>query len=138
MFALDVGKGAAAAWLGSVAGGPAGGLAAGAAAVAGHAVSPWVGGRGGKALATTFGAGLPLYPVGAVAGGVVLLLMYLLVRRATPAALAALAVYPLVAAAAHAFAGGRTPDAVAVAAGVAAIAVISGARHVVALRRERY
>jgi len=61
---LDAGKGAAAAWLG-LAGGGGSGLAAasGAAAVVGHVFPVWLGFKGGKGVATTFGAFAVLAPL---------------------------------------------------------------------------
>ncbi len=95
VLVLDIGKGALATFLGmqmAVMTGQDGvaallpALAAGFGAVLGHAFSPYVGFRGGKALATTFGVSLPLYPyVGLFALGL-LLSLYLLTRRMEVAA----------------------------------------------------
>ncbi len=101
---VDVGKGALATVLGAtiarLAELPAGPalavtLAAGAGAVAGHAWSVYVGFRGGKGLATLFGASLPLYPLGGLAGIALVLALLLMTRRWVLATVVTLALYPL-------------------------------------------
>jgi acyl phosphate:glycerol-3-phosphate acyltransferase len=102
---VDVGKGALATALGQAmahvvelppSAALAVALAAGVGAVAGHAWSVYVGFRGGKGLATLFGASLPLYPWGGVAGVVLVLALLLLTRRWLLATVVTLALYPLV------------------------------------------
>jgi acyl phosphate:glycerol-3-phosphate acyltransferase len=107
VLAADVGKGAAAAGIGwgmaaLAGGGPFAGLvlalAAGVGAVLGHAWSAFVGFRGGKALATAFGAALPAYPITGLAMAVLLIALTLLLRpRHTLAAALAVLLYPVVA-----------------------------------------
>ncbi len=75
-------------------------LVAGFGAVLGHAFSPWTHFRGGKAIATTFGVSLPLYPIAGVYYLALIVALYLLTRTFSPGAgvagaIAAL-VYPLV------------------------------------------
>lgn len=101
VLVVDVAKGAAAAllggWMFEAAGAVdplTGRLVGGVGAVLGHAWSPYVRFRGGKALAAILGASLPVAPF---AGGLTLLLLlalYLLSRRITFAAVASLALYP--------------------------------------------
>jgi acyl phosphate:glycerol-3-phosphate acyltransferase len=86
-------------------------LAAGAAAVIGHTASLFVGGRGGKGLATILGISLPLYPAGGALGLLLLIALTLLTRRPNAAAVAALLAYPWVVALA-ASAGGATQESV--------------------------
>ncbi len=72
-FALDVGKGAAAVWCARRLGaGPGGQVSAGLAAMVGHSWPAFAGFRGGKSVATAFGAMLAISPevsACAVAGG---------------------------------------------------------------------
>lgn len=146
VFAADVGKGSLAALLGggmaAVAGlAPAAGeamaLSAGVGAVAGHAWSPYVRFRGGKALATAFGAALPVYPLPAVYAVVLLLGLTLITRRTTASALAALAAYPPLTVWTLEGAGWARERIFAVVTAVTAIAAIGALRHVLASRRER-
>src|SRR5690606_41037341 len=106
---VDVGKGALATYLGMLmaevsgradAGALLPALAAGFGAVLGHGFSPWAHFRGGKAIATTFGVSLPLYPIAGLYYLALIVAVYLLTRRFSPGAgvagaVAAL-VYPLV------------------------------------------
>ncbi|HEX7004442.1 MAG TPA: glycerol-3-phosphate acyltransferase [Trueperaceae bacterium] len=71
-------------------------LAAGSGAVAGHAWSAFAGLRGGKALATTLGVALPVYPVAALYTLLLLIALVLITRRTTLSALVAIAAYPAV------------------------------------------
>ena len=78
VYLLDAGKGAFAAWIGSAAGLLAGVLC-GAAGILGHCFTPFLGGRGGKGVATATGALVVLdWRVTAIALGV-----FFLVRQAT-------------------------------------------------------
>jgi len=104
VLAADIAKGALAALLGLAMGGLLGtspdgatalALIAGVAAVVGHAWSPYVGFRGGKSLATAFGASLPVYLWGGLAGLVMIVALALIFRRAEPATWLTLLVYPL-------------------------------------------
>jgi acyl phosphate:glycerol-3-phosphate acyltransferase len=102
VLAFDVGKGALAAGLGWTMGAAVGNVAAatalalgaGVAAVVGHAWSPFVGFRGGKALATAFGASLPVYPWGGLAALTLLVALVLLLRRVGLATFLTLIAYP--------------------------------------------
>ncbi len=134
VFAADVAKGALATAAGmamarTVALEPgaalATALAAGLGAVVGHAWSVFVGFKGGKALATIFGASLPLYPFGGLAGLVLIVSLTLLTRRATAAAIATLVLYPLVVALAALRGGADTDTAFALFTGTAPLAAIA-------------
>ncbi len=103
VFLADVGKGAAATAaalaMADVVGLTDGqrltaALVAGVGAVVGHGWSVFAGWRGGKALATIFGASLPLYPWGGLAGLALIVALTLLTRRATVAAIVTLVAYP--------------------------------------------
>ncbi len=135
---VDVGKGALATVLGQaiarVAEVPPGAalgvaLAAGAGAVAGHAWSVYVGFRGGKGLATLFGASLPLYPWGGVAGIVLVLSLLLLTRRWVLATVVTLALYPLVVALVALRTGATLDTAFTLFTWTLPLAVISLAKH---------
>lgn len=96
---LDVLKGVLAVALGEgVAGTPLGGLAGGVGAVWGHAFSPWLLFRGGKALATATGVLLSVDPRLFLAGVVLFALLFALSRRPYRAALAVALALPLLAA----------------------------------------
>ena len=138
MFAADVGKGALATAAGmamarAVALEPgialAAALAAGLGAVVGHAWSVFVRFQGGKALATIFGVSLPLYPLGGLAGLVLLVALALITRRPTWASIATLALYPLVVALAALRGGADTDTAFALFTGTVPLAAISIAKH---------
>ncbi len=106
VLVVDVSKGAAAAALGAAMGHALGGQGgvplalasiSGVAAVAGHAWSPYVRFRGGKSLATAFGASLPVYPWGGVAALVLIVALLLIFRREPPATRVTIVLYaPLV------------------------------------------
>ena len=103
---IDLGKGALASYAGLLMAQLAGAegvaglalpLAASLGAVLGHAYSPYVGFRGGKALATALGTTLPLYPLlGAYSLGILLALL-LIVRRVAWASVLTMAAAPVVA-----------------------------------------
>ncbi len=106
VLAIDIGKGALASWLGSVMGAAVGAgapadavlalsLSAGVAAVIGHAWSPYVRLRGGKALAVAFGATLPVFPWGGLAALTLLIALVLILRRVGPATLLTVVSFPL-------------------------------------------
>ncbi len=103
VFALDVGKGALVTFLGlqmAAATGAVGlqglafPLAAGIGAVAGHAWSPYVRFRGGKALATTLGLSLPLYPLGGFYGLILITALALILKRTVLASILTMVFYP--------------------------------------------
>ena len=97
---LDGAKGAAAVLLARWLGGDAGALAAaGLAAVLGHMFPVWLGFRGGKGVATGFGVLLATMPLVGAAALATWLVMALVGRISSLAALVAFAVAPLVAAA---------------------------------------
>lgn len=104
VLAVDVAKGSAAVLLGlamanavgaSAAASLALGSSAGVAAIVGHAWSPYVGFRGGKALATGFGTTVPLFPWGGLAGLTLLVALVLILRRVTLATILTLLAFPL-------------------------------------------
>lgn len=98
---LDLFKGALAVAAGEAAlgGDPLGGLAGGVGAVWGHAFSPWLLFRGGKALATAAGALLAVDPHLLLAAFLLLAFLALAFRRPHRAALAVALALPLLAAA---------------------------------------
>ncbi|MEX2543447.1 MAG: glycerol-3-phosphate acyltransferase [Trueperaceae bacterium] len=71
-------------------------MAAGVSAVAGHAWSVFAGFRGGKALATTLGVALPVYPLGGLYTLLLLVALVLLTRRVTLSSLLTMGLYPFV------------------------------------------
>ncbi len=91
---LDLGKGALATYLGSFFSKEAA-LSAGLGVVLGHLWSPYVGFKGGKALSTTFGASLILYPFASLIIFTILMLSILLTRSAAKGTLLASPFYPL-------------------------------------------
>ncbi len=137
VFTLDVGKGAVAALLGAWMGGEAGlpavlptALAAGVGAVAGHAWSPYVRFRGGKALATAFGAVLPVAPWAGLAALTLLIALVLLLRRATVASVVALLAYPLLTGATLLRIGWPREDVFAAVTAAGLVTAISLTKHV--------
>ena len=145
VLVVDVGKGAAATALGlwmarSLAVDPTAGLAlallAGIGAVLGHAWSPYARFRGGKALATMFGASLPLYPLGGAYGLVLLLALVLVLRRVTLASVLTLGLYPFVVLAAALRLGATQDVGFALFTGVVPLAAVSALKHVLAWRRQ--
>lgn len=143
VLALDAGKGAGATLLGTAMGdlaqrpGEPLGLAAGVGAVVGHAWSPYVGFRGGKALAPAFGVALPIYPWAALYTLLLLVALVLLLRRPGAASVLALVAYPVVTALVLEGAGWPRERVFAVVSAVALIALASIVRHLIAWRRER-
>lgn len=97
---LDVGKGALASYVGLTLSSettllPA--LLAGVGAVAGHAWPVYLGFRGGgKALATTLGTTLPLYPLVGLLGLALMIGLTLALKRSTLAAVVTVILYPLI------------------------------------------
>ncbi|MDZ7707949.1 MAG: glycerol-3-phosphate acyltransferase [Trueperaceae bacterium] len=141
VLVLDLGKGALAAAIGirmAVAAGIADplamALAGGVGAVIGHAWSPYVRFRGGKALATAFGATLPIVPWAGGAGVVLLIALTLIVRNATVASVATLTLYPFLTGAVLTRLGWPREDAFAAATAAAAIAIVSIVKHLRARR----
>ena len=135
---MDVAKGVAAGALGLVLGGEVAGVAAGVAAgcgaVAGHAWSPFVGFRGGKALSTALGVALPIYPLVGL-GGLALLVAFMVTFRRTPLApVFAIALYPFLAVLVLMVRGEGAPRVMTVVCGVIIISGISAAKHLRALR----
>jgi glycerol-3-phosphate acyltransferase PlsY len=142
VFALDVGKGAAAVaigrWMGDVSGlvdplVPA--LAAAVGAVVGHGWSPYARFRGGKGLAAAFGATLPIVPLGGLAALTLLVGLILLTRRSEASALIALVALPFLTGTVVVRQGGAMEDAFAVGTGMALVAAVSIVKHVQAYRR---
>lgn len=97
-FAGDVGKGVVAAALGWAIGGHGLGLACGVAAVVGHIAPVTRGLKGGKGVATAAGMVLVLYPLLALLGAVVFVVVLLGFRIVSVASMAAVVVDPLAAA----------------------------------------
>lgn len=144
VFVGDVGKGALATlaglWMAGATGAPplagvALPLASGIGAVVGHAWSPYLKFRGGKALATMFGVSLPLYPLGGAYGLVLLVALVLLLRRTTVASIATLAVYPFLVLLTLLRQGLPGPVVFAVFTGVVPLAIVAIVKHLLALRR---
>jgi len=85
----DVAKGAIAAWLGHAVGGPVLAALGGLAAVAGHNWSIFLGGRGGRGVATSAGAVLALAPWVAVSAVAVWAVTVLATRYVSVGSIAA-------------------------------------------------
>ncbi len=92
---LDGAKGAVVVLLGLHFLGPNAALAAGAGAVAGHMFPPWLGFRGGKGVATTFGVLLALDWMAGLAALVTWAAVAALVRISSLSAIIAMAACPL-------------------------------------------
>jgi acyl phosphate:glycerol-3-phosphate acyltransferase len=123
---LDGGKGAVAVFLGWHFAGPVPALAAGLGAVLGHLFPVWLSFRGGKGVATGLGVLLAAaWPVGAIACATWLLVAVVL-RISSAAALAAYAAAPIAAA----FLSGRGVVVLAL-----AVAALVFARHHANIRR---
>jgi acyl phosphate:glycerol-3-phosphate acyltransferase len=76
-------------------------IACALAAVVGHVFPAWLRFRGGKGVATSFGAVAGLAPIAALAGGIVWLGLFLITRTVSIASLAAAAVFPVATVAAY-------------------------------------
>ena len=111
-------------------------LAAGVGAVTGHAWSAFTGLRGGKALATTLGVALPVYPLAAIYTLLLLIGLLLITRRTTLSAVAAIAAYPAVLMAVLTRAGTDSDRAFAILTSVLLIAAIVIFKHLRPLRRQ--
>ena len=133
---LDLAKGALASYLGlTLFGELAPALAAGIGAVLGHAFSVYVGFRGGKALATTLGAALPLYPVPALFSLLVLVVLTLaLKKRSNLAACLTVCFYPFVTFGYYRWQGADA--ALSVALTTAIIAAVVLYKHIPSLKQE--
>jgi glycerol-3-phosphate acyltransferase PlsY len=86
---LDIGKGALPVWLAYRHGGVA--TTVGWAAILGHCFSPWLGGKGGKGVATAFGVFLVVWPLSAAVAVVVFGAVLAMTRVPTFGSLAAMA-----------------------------------------------
>ncbi len=96
-LALDVGKGAAAAWgAGWLSGLPAVAMAAGLAAVAGHIFPVYLGFKGGKGVATGLGVFLVLAPLETLGAGVFFLAAAATTRRVSVGSIAAAISLPVI------------------------------------------
>ncbi len=111
-------------------------LAAGFGAVLGHAWSAFVRFKGGKALATTLGVSLPLYPQAGLAALVLIIAVYLITRRAGIAGVVTMLAYPVLTLLALDKAGWPREDAFAVVTWVLPIVAVVLLKHLLAwLRR---
>lgn len=152
VLALDVAKGAAATGFGMLVAGltttaaldPAGAtiplalnapLAAGFGAVLGHAWSAFVRFKGGKALATTLGVSLPLYPQAGLAALVLIVAAYLITRRSGIAAVITMLAYPALTLLALDKAGWVREDVFAVVTWVLPIVAVVLIKHLIAWLR---
>lgn len=100
VLALDVAKGALASFLGLLLSPAPHSLlpafSAGLGAVLGHAYSLYLKGRGGKALATTLGVALPLYPLAAFVALAALLVLMAFSRRVACSVVLTALLYPAI------------------------------------------
>ena len=92
---LDSGKGAIAVAAASIMADSSAGLCAGAAAMAGHCFPVWLGFKGGKGVATTFGTLFMAIPSVGVAAGVIWLIVMLIFRISSLSAVVAMAGIPI-------------------------------------------
>jgi glycerol-3-phosphate acyltransferase PlsY len=144
VFAVDVGKGALASYVGLLLHHGLIGVpelmtlfAAGVGAVLGHAWPVYTGFKGGKGLATTLGVSLPLYPLGGLAGLALLILLVLLLRRVTQASVLTVALYPPLAYLIEALHGHSGAWLLALAVSLVLIAFIIIVKHLPALQESR-
>jgi glycerol-3-phosphate acyltransferase PlsY len=98
VLAMDMGKGAAAAWLGEWLGGPPGAMVGAVAAVIGHVYPVWLGFAGGKGVATGAGAFLVLAPQAAIGAIVAFVVIVWRTRYVSLASMAAAVLLPALAA----------------------------------------
>jgi glycerol-3-phosphate acyltransferase PlsY len=110
-------------------------LAAGFGAVLGHAWSAFVRFKGGKALATTLGVSLPLYPQAGLAALVLIVAAYLITRRSGIAAVVTMLAYPVLTLLALDKAGWAREDAFAVVTWVLPISAVVLIKHLIAWLR---
>ncbi|RVU38797.1 glycerol-3-phosphate 1-O-acyltransferase [Hwanghaeella grinnelliae] len=94
---LDSGKGAIAVVIAMMLAGPTVGILAGVAAVFGHNFPIWLRFKGGKGVATTFGVLIAIAPLVALGAGLVWLLVAVVTRYSSAAALTAGLAAPLIA-----------------------------------------
>ena len=95
---FDVGKGALATYLGLLLSNDSSLLpafVAGVGAVLGHAYPVWLGFKGGKALATTLGTTLPLFPVVGLLGLGLLIVLILTTKRTPLSSVVTVVAYPV-------------------------------------------
>ena len=136
---LDVGKGALASYVGLTFSSetllPA--LLAGIGAVAGHAWPVFLGFRGGgKALATTLGTTLPLYPLVGLLGLTLMIVLTLVSKRSTLAAVVTVVLYPAIVYAVSSLQYGPRGQLGLVLFCTGVVALIVVVRHVPSLRQE--
>ncbi len=124
---LDGAKGAAAVLVGLEFAGTAGALVGGLAAVLGHLFPVWLRFRGGKGVATGFGALIAASPAGGLAAGAVWIAVALTTRLSSAGALSAMALSPLLV-----WAVGGTRPVILMA---ALVAMLVWARHHANIRR---
>ena len=96
---LDVGKGALASYFGLLLSSDSSLLPAllgGVGAVAGHAWPIFLNFRGGKALATTLGTTLPLYPLVGLLGLALMVVLIVVLKRSALAAVITVLLYPVI------------------------------------------
>lgn len=144
---VDVGKGALATYLGLLMANVAGlsdaaalvpPVAAGAGAVLGHAFSPWVRFSGGKAIATTFGISLPLFPLLGLYYLALIVALYLLARNVTLAGLLGALSLPLVALALLPRHGWQGDSLFVLVTGLVPVALVGAGKHLAAWLRARH
>lgn len=139
---LDVGKGTLASMVGLQMAAWVGadlltmGLSAGVGAVVGHAWSPYVGFRGGKALASAFGMTLPLMPLAGIAALVLLVALILLTRRATFGTMLTLVLFPFLTGAVLVRLAWSDGDVMRASLATAGMAVVSLIKHARAAARD--
>lgn len=143
---IDVGKGAAASYLGLLMADAVGrvdaaalvlALAAGLGAVLGHAFSPWVHFAGGKAIATTFGVTLPLAPLLGLFYLGFIVALYLIGRHMNLAGLLGALILPVVTLFLLQREGWAGDPLFTMVTGMLPIGLIGALKHAQAWRRER-